>query len=89
MNKHIFFFRCVDSVSDCKKLFSTLIDSCFTVAQLVSPVVTNASPEGNVPVGQLGYLGLLGSWKIFYSIFNMDTNVSIYVFVFRIEIIFE
>ncbi|XP_014671184.1 PREDICTED: thyroid adenoma-associated protein homolog [Priapulus caudatus] len=33
-----------------RKLIKDLIEQCFTIAQLVSPVITNDSPEGHLPM---------------------------------------
>ena len=39
-------------------LIKDVIDISFNVAQVVSPVVSNSSPEGNVPLGECLIIGL-------------------------------
>lgn len=37
-----------------KEFVSTLIDYCLQISQIVSPVVQNSSPEGNIPEEVIG-----------------------------------
>src|SRR6218665_117926 len=48
---HDFFdvFSHLEDVAEWRHLMSRLIDVCFSMAVIVAPIVTNSSPEGNIP----------------------------------------
>ena len=44
----VFSFSEVAGSSEWQCLVSTILQACYDVADVVSPVVTNSSPEGNI-----------------------------------------
>ena len=45
----IFVYRSLEEVEKWQHLVASLVGVCFEVATTVSPVVSNSSPEGNIP----------------------------------------